>query len=116
MRLEVFKKLLHNILRLKTPLILLLFWFAYWGLRDGISTLSFPIGFFALSLILAHIIAKEIFRNYNWDVGQRLNEAWDKESKPHAILASSMLIVRVAIYAIVIIALALLTNMFFGRT
>lgn len=103
-------KIIREILRLKTPIILLLLWVIAWGLKESVMTASLLLGFIALSMILAHIAGKELFGGYKWNVGEKLNEAWDHNAYPRALLATGMLMARVVIYAAIVISMALLTN------
>lgn len=108
------KKLLNEILRLKTPLVLLGLWLAVWGVKESAMTASLLIGFVALSIILAHIVGKEIFRGYKWDVGKRLNAAWEEPVLSRAIVASAMLFARILIYVSIVLAMAFFTLLLRG--
>jgi divalent metal cation (Fe/Co/Zn/Cd) transporter len=103
-----------EIKRLGWPLLLFAFWLLYWGIKDGINTASILTGFLGLAAILAHFISKNLFGKYNWDVGEKLNEAWKYPIRSHAILAVGMLMARVFIYISVIISMALILNFLRG--
>lgn len=108
------KKLLNEILRLKTPIVLLASWLIVWGWKESLMTASLLTGFIAISMILAHIVSKELFRGYKWDVGARLNEAWEKQRLNKSILAVGMLLARVLIYIAIVIAMALILTLLRG--
>lgn len=96
-----------EIVRLKTPIILVVAWCGVFGLVNFFQTAVLMVGFVALSIILGHIAGKELFGKYHWDVGVKLNEAWKGKSTVKAILASAMLMARVAIYVAVVVSMAI---------
>ena len=110
---------LREICRIKTPLILLGLWFVVWGFKDSLMTISFLTGFIALAMILGHIVSKELFEKYKWDVGRRLQEAWDCDCKRvdvnKSVLAVGMLFARVMIYAAVLLAMAVIVLLLRGN-
>lgn len=102
-------KYVNEILRLKTLMLLACLWLLIWGVKESAMTASLLTGFIALSGILAHIINKEYFRGYKWDVGKRLNAVWDEPVLSRAIIASAMLFARILIYVAIVLAMAFLT-------
>ncbi|HOA84289.1 MAG TPA: lytic transglycosylase domain-containing protein [Thermodesulfovibrio thiophilus] len=106
--------LIKQIQRIKTPLILILIWLAVWGVRDGLLSITFIIGFIGISVILSHIIAKEMFATYNWNAGERLNQAWHSENEVKASLAKAFLFMRTVIFIAVMLTTAILVFVFFG--
>lgn len=109
-------KIFTELYRLKTPLLLLGLWVFYWGWKEAFNTVAFLVGFLALAVIAGHVISKEIFGKYKWDVGERLNLAWNNVNDyalKDAMLAVGMLFARVAIYVAIVIAMALLVQVIF---
>lgn len=106
--------LIKQILRVRTPLILTILWFVVWGVRDGILSITFIIGFIGISVIISHLIAKEIFNTYNWNAGERLNQAWHSENEVKASLAKAFLFMRTVIFIAVMLTTAILVFVFFG--
>lgn len=99
-----------EILRLKAPIMFLTLGAVVWGIEVSFKTASLLLFFLGLSVILGHWFGKELFRSYGWDVGAKLNKAWLNRDPACAILAVGMLIARVIIYAVVVIAMAVLTS------
>lgn len=96
-----------EIVRLRTPIILVVAWCGVFGLANFFQTAVLMVGFVALSIILGHIAGKELFFKYKWDAGERLNEAWNSESMVKAILATAMLMARVTVYVAVVVSMAI---------
>ena len=101
---------MKEILRIKIPLMLIALWFFFFGFRDALMTIAFLGGFMGFAMLLGHLAGKEIFSKYKWDVGKKLNDAWDfsnSRNNNSAILAVGMLMARVFIYVAIVIGLAL---------
>lgn len=107
-------QILKELRRLGIPIALLLLWVIIWGVKDSFYTASLLTGFIALSMILGHLVGKELFKKYNWDVGKKLNEAWASGAITDAILASAMLMARVLIYVAIMIAMAIVVLLLKG--
>jgi len=101
---------MKEILRIKIPLMLVALWFFFFGAKEALMTIAFLGGFTGFAMLIGHLAGKEIFRKYKWDVGEKLNDAWDRSARRKdnsAILAVGMLMARVFIYVAIVIGMAL---------
>ncbi|MCC6347942.1 MAG: hypothetical protein IT388_12200 [Nitrospirales bacterium] len=99
--------------RNQTALLLLMVSVLQWGAEEMLGTFSFLAGFVGFSLLLGHVVSKELFSKYGWDVGERLNAAWKDRELSHALLAIGVLIARVGVYSAVMGAMV--ASLFFIR-
>ncbi len=104
-------RLLNELWRLKIPIAIFLVSAALWDFALVLKTLTFLGTVLSAAMILAHLVGKELLGKYHWDVGAKINRAWEFNDPARALLAVGMLAARIVLYAVILLAVVLLAGM-----